>query len=103
MLLQKIAGRGLFVEKFLPNLAVIISGASLTWSSSPTFCNLFQYRRISNVKRKMSTQSRGAFIVFEGGDRSGKTTQCALLVDALKREGMKVEHFKFPGIGLLYE
>ena len=38
----------------------------------------------------------GKFIVIEGGDGSGKTTQVALLVDALKKEGVPVAHMKFP-------
>jgi dTMP kinase len=40
---------------------------------------------------------RGAFIVLEGGDRCGKTTQVALLVERLKLQGMQVEALKFPG------
>lgn len=39
---------------------------------------------------------RGAFIVFEGGDRCGKSTQCAKLVEALKKEGKPVEFIHFP-------
>jgi dTMP kinase len=39
---------------------------------------------------------RGAFIVLEGIDRTGKTTQAARLVDALKAEGQKVVAKRFP-------
>ena len=39
---------------------------------------------------------RGHLIVFEGLDRSGKSTQCARLVDYLKAQGQKVEHMRFP-------
>lgn len=39
---------------------------------------------------------RGHLIVFEGLDRSGKSTQCARLVDHLKSHGQKVEHMRFP-------
>ena len=35
-------------------------------------------------------QARGAFIVLEGVDRCGKSTQCARLVESLKAEGVSV-------------
>ena len=40
---------------------------------------------------------RGAFLVFEGVDRCGKTTQTKLLVEKLKQDGRKVELMRFPG------
>ena len=39
---------------------------------------------------------RGALIVFEGCDRSGKSTQCLKLFERLKSEGQSVELMKFP-------
>src|SRR5205809_4314606 len=39
---------------------------------------------------------RGAFIVLEGLDHSGKTTQCKCLVERLTKEGYKVESMRFP-------
>ncbi|KAM0723608.1 hypothetical protein Q7P37_000596 [Cladosporium fusiforme] len=39
---------------------------------------------------------RGKLIVFEGLDRSGKSTQCALLVERLRERGDRVEHVRFP-------
>eukprot|EP00938_MAST-03A_sp_MAST-3A-sp1_P002357 g2357.t1 len=39
---------------------------------------------------------RGAFLVFEGVDRCGKTTQTKLLVEKLKQDGRKVELMRFP-------
>lgn len=39
----------------------------------------------------------GAFVVFEGGDGSGKTTQARLLARGLAREGYDVDHTHEPG------
>ncbi|GFR95417.1 thymidylate kinase [Elysia marginata] len=56
---------------------------------------------------KYSTMSanRGKLIVFEGCDRSGKSTQCAKLIERLRKEGHKAELLKFPdrttSIGLM--
>jgi len=44
--------------------------------------------------------ARGALIVIEGVDRSGKTTQCAKLTKRLASDGIKAELFKFPGYKL---
>ncbi len=41
---------------------------------------------------------RGALIVFEGVDRSGKTTQASMLVDLLKAQGTPAEFWRFPGL-----
>jgi adenylylsulfate kinase-like enzyme len=43
------------------------------------------------------TMTRGAFIVIEGLDRSGKSTQIANLAARLVRGGKQVEVTKFPG------
>jgi dTMP kinase len=40
---------------------------------------------------------RGKLIVFEGLDRAGKSTQCEMLVNALRTDGVKVRHIRFPG------
>lgn len=41
---------------------------------------------------------RGALIVLEGCDRSGKSTQSKLLTEALKASGRKAELMRFPGL-----
>lgn len=41
-------------------------------------------------------QKRGAFIVFEGADRSGKSTQCKKLVEYLNNNNIKSELMVFP-------
>jgi len=40
---------------------------------------------------------RGAFIVIEGLDRSGKTTQTGRLLEQLEQHDRPVQLFKFPG------
>ncbi|KAK3712099.1 Thymidylate kinase [Vermiconidia calcicola] len=40
--------------------------------------------------------TRGMLVVFEGLDRSGKSTQCEKLVQTLRNEGERVEHMRFP-------
>jgi dTMP kinase len=43
------------------------------------------------------TKMRGAFIVLEGLDRSGKTTQVKLLEQRFVEEGRPVKVMRFPG------
>lgn len=40
---------------------------------------------------------KGHFIVLEGPDGSGKTTQASLLVGRLRERGLEVEHLRDPG------
>lgn len=42
--------------------------------------------------------ARGKLIVFEGLDRSGKSTQCERLVENLAKRGVPVKHRRFPGM-----
>lgn len=49
----------------------------------------------------MPTPTRGAFIVFEGLDRCGKSTQVDHLVQRLERQGCRARLQKFPGTGCL--
>lgn len=48
------------------------------------------------VPSRAQSCSRGAFILFEGGDRCGKTTQSQSLVNHLQATGIKAELWKFP-------
>ena len=45
----------------------------------------------------IARRGRGILVVFEGCDRSGKSTQCRMLVDYLKSIGRDVAHLRFPG------
>jgi hypothetical protein len=45
-------------------------------------------------------QPRGAFVLFEGVDRSGKSTQAARLVDALNAEGVRCGGCGVGGVGV---
>ncbi|XP_021377738.1 thymidylate kinase-like isoform X2 [Mizuhopecten yessoensis] len=51
---------------------------------------------IVNNQARLCAMKRGALIVFEGGDHSGKTTQCTKLIHAFESAGEKVKLFKFP-------
>lgn len=49
-------------------------------------------------KEPATKPKRGAFIVIEGLDRAGKTTQVKKLCDRLYSEGHNVKTIRFPGI-----
>lgn len=49
----------------------------------------------------MQAGERGLFIVVEGLDRSGKTTQCQKFVDNISSTGKEVKYVKFPGTFVL--
>jgi len=65
--------------------------------------------RLQGLKANMAQMgsSRGLFIVFEGLDRSGKSTQSKLLAEALEAEGTKVKWAAYPdrstAIGVLID
>jgi dTMP kinase len=45
----------------------------------------------------MTVSTRGAFVVLEGCDRAGKSTQCQKLVENLEASGIPAKYIKFPG------
>lgn len=50
-------------------------------------------------EREMAAEQRrerGLLILFEGIDRSGKTTQCRMLFEKLRSEGIEVRQQRFP-------
>lgn len=46
------------------------------------------------------TLRRGALVILEGCDRSGKTTQAGMLVDALNAKNVPAKLLKFPSASL---
>lgn len=50
-----------------------------------------------NSNQEGSNGKRGALIVIEGCDRTGKTTQSEMLVESLKKEGKPAIFMRFPG------
>lgn len=48
-------------------------------------------------KEPVNFRQRGAFIVIEGLDRSGKTTQVKRLCDKLYSQGRNIKTLRFPG------
>ena len=45
--------------------------------------------------------SRGLLVVFEGLDRSGKSTQARKLIETLTSQGHKAKFMRFPGYNLI--
>jgi len=59
---------------------------------------LFAQTILANINQTtIHRMARGRFILLEGCDRAGKSTQCAMLVKALQERGHSVELCKFPG------
>lgn len=51
---------------------------------------------LPSASNNVPPSKRGKLLVFEGLDRSGKSTQCALLVEHLLSQGQRIEHVRFP-------
>ncbi len=52
--------------------------------------------RQQQLRTMASSSPRGAFIVFEGADRAGKSTQCQMLVEHLQQQGVRLLRSVFP-------
>ncbi|CAB9515036.1 Thymidylate kinase [Seminavis robusta] len=50
----------------------------------------------TSLHHNNNNASRGAFIVMEGVDRCGKTTQCGLLLDQLRSDNIPAVAMRFP-------
>lgn len=56
---------------------------------------------IAASENASADSKRGAFIVLEGLDRSGKTTQVKLLEERFAKEGRRVHVMSFPGMSFI--
>jgi signal recognition particle GTPase len=65
---------------------------------SPTTMSSINDLATAAMATKDESGQRGAFIVLEGLDRSGKTTQVKLLEQRFVEEGKKVKVMRFPGM-----
>ncbi|PNT74664.1 hypothetical protein BRADI_1g19950v3 [Brachypodium distachyon] len=74
-----------------------IRGSSTAAAAAPRGVGLFPQRRTAFQGARMENGGgRGALIVLEGLDRSGKTSQCARLLSFLQGKGCLAEAWRFP-------
>ncbi|GAB7347052.1 hypothetical protein MBLNU459_g3192t1 [Dothideomycetes sp. NU459] len=75
-------------------------GAKIALASRTASRPLYEHGKDQQIYdcNRASTKKmlRGKLIVFEGLDRSGKSTQCERLVDNLVKQGIPVKHRRFP-------
>ncbi|KAA0152103.1 hypothetical protein FNF29_04217 [Cafeteria roenbergensis] len=74
--------------------SLAIGAASLSPAALPVWC--VPKAAASGAAVPPESASRGALIVFEGVDRSGKTTQARLLAERLSQNGVKAKFICFP-------
>ncbi|XP_059615699.1 uncharacterized protein LOC132261140 [Phlebotomus argentipes] len=61
-----------------------------------SFSRFFTQFSSDRLHQRVKMKSRGAFIVLEGCDRSGKSTQSQKLVEKLNENGINAKLMKFP-------
>jgi len=75
-------------------------GKAAAAATAPSPLGLFAQRRRAFQGVRMETSGskggRGALVVLEGLDRSGKSSQCARLLSFLKGKGYDAEGWRFP-------
>lgn len=69
----------------------------IAYSKDPDLLRGTLQRFIERTAKPLTSgRARGKFIVIDGGDGSGKGTQATLLVEHLKKVGIKVKYVDFP-------
>ena len=95
--LQGVLGAPKFNLTF-PNFLRFLFDKIVASRFSPRLCTfLWPFEQVYSVMNALTRRGRGLLVAFEGCDRSGKSTQCQMLVDYLKSTGRDVAHLCFPG------
>ncbi|GAB2226318.1 hypothetical protein Droror1_Dr00022120 [Drosera rotundifolia] len=91
-----------FLNRFFSSLPIPQTLALKSLSSTPNpisnlrrLCSLNQIK-MDNGAAGTNQSPRGALVVLEGLDRSGKSSQCSKLVSYLEGIGIAVEPWRFP-------
>ena len=84
--------------RFTSPLATVKSTTGISDHSPTTMSSINDLATAAMATTQDESGQRGAFIVLEGLDRSGKTTQVKLLEQRFVEEGKKVKVMRFPGM-----
>lgn len=82
------------------HFSIFIGKYKSFWSPVKKFRSAHSlFRKYCSYSEDMSSDkvTRGVFVVLEGCDRCGKTTQSKLLVHSLKNRGLSAQFLQFPG------
>lgn len=85
---------------FYRNFGAVAVRRSLNFQAKFSYkCCPGQIRMEANLSHNIEdkrVESRGALVVLEGLDRSGKSSQCSRLVSYLEGQGISAELWRFP-------
>ena len=80
------------LKQYQPSRSISTTTMTAGGSSSTTTTTT-----MATASNEGTAPPRGAFIVLEGVDRCGKTTQISRLVESLQKANLPVEAIRFPG------
>jgi dTMP kinase len=80
----------------LPALSLRLTSSALGVGGARAGLRARGVRACSAMATAQANAGRGALIVLEGLDRSGKSSQCAQLAAYLETQGVPVEAWRFP-------